>query len=99
MAAVWLDQHGREVGIIPAAAFTPPTGYSWANVYRLERPQIDRVPTIVTSDAIRQMAADGGFRPEGPTVIAATRGYLKRYARKHPPAGPNPYQPLRAPPR
>jgi hypothetical protein len=97
--ATWLDQHGKEVGLIPVAAFVPPSGYSWANVYKVKDPQVSKIPTIVTSDAIREMAAHGGFAPAGSTVIAATRGYLKRYTRKHPPAGPNPYEPLRAPPR
>ncbi len=97
--ATWLDQHGKEVGLIPVAAFTPPAGYSWANVYRVRHPQVSKIPTIVTSDAIREMAHHGGFRPVGDTVIAATRGYLKRYVHQHPPDGPNPYVPLRAPPR
>jgi hypothetical protein len=97
--AVWLDQHGKEVGPIPVKAFTPPVGYSWANVYRVDHPEVGKIPTIVTRDAIRQMESDGGFRPGGSTAIAATRGYLTRYARRHPPDGPNPYEPLRAPSR
>ena len=97
--ATWLDLHGKEVGLIPVAAFVPPEGYSWANVYKVKDPQVSKIPTIVTSDAIRQMAADKGFTPVGNTVIAATRGYLKRYVHQHPPDGPHPYEPLRAPPR
>ncbi|HEY3723412.1 MAG TPA: hypothetical protein VGN59_08635 [Acidimicrobiia bacterium] len=97
--ATWLDEHGKDVGLVPVAQYRPTSGYSWASIYRTGHPRVSSIPTVVTSDAVKRLAKEGGFRPQGPTVIAATRGYLKRYARQHPPDGPNPYEPLRAPPR
>ena len=61
---------------------------------------MDKIPTIVTSDAVKRVATSPAtFTPKGPTVIAATRGWLKRYAVEHPTDGTQPYEPLRSLPR
>ena len=97
--AAWLNLHGADVGLVPVARFRPSSETSWAFVYKVNHAHVDEIPTIVTSDVVERMGAEGGFTTVGPTVIAGTRSWLARYARQHPPDGPNPYEPLRAPPR
>lgn len=97
--ATWLDLHGKDVGLTPAAQLVATEGYAWSSIYKVENPQVDKIPTIVTSDAISRLTNDGGFHPRGSTVIAATQGYLDRFAVEHPPDGDESYEPLRSAPR
>ena len=97
--ATWLNKYGQTVGLTPVKQIGPADASTWAYIYKVDNPQVDKIPTIVTSDAVERVDESGTFTPEGPTVIAATRGWLKRYARKHPTDGTRPYQPLRSLPR
>jgi hypothetical protein len=97
--ATWLNRHGHDVGLTRVAQFGPKSATSWAYVYKVDDPQVDKIPTIVTSDVVDRIDAAGGFTPVEPTVIAGTRGWLARYALDHPTDGTRPYQPLRSLPR
>ncbi|MGZ6978889.1 MAG: ArnT family glycosyltransferase [Acidimicrobiia bacterium] len=97
--AIWLEQHGRDVGLVPVAHFGPASLTSWAYVYKVDHPRLDEIPTIVTADAVTRMDGEGGFEPVGPTVIAGTRAWLQRYALTHPTDGTHPYEPMRSPAR
>jgi hypothetical protein len=98
--AIWLEHHGARVGLAPVAHFGHTSGTtSWAFVFRVERPQLAAVPTVITSAAVDRLAADRIGRPPGPTVIAATRGWLRRHAGSPPPDGAHADAALPAPPR
>jgi hypothetical protein len=97
--ATWLQKHGAEVGLKPVAKFGPESARSWAYIYEVDNPKVDQIPTIVTSDAVERIDAAGEFTPVGPTVVAGTRGWLRRYAVDHSTNGTSPYEPLRSLPR
>jgi hypothetical protein len=82
--ATWLNRNGDEIGIEPVARFGPRDGTTWAYAYRLDDPQVDRIPPIVSTTAAELMVADDAFRAPRDTVIAGTRGGFIRLGREIP---------------
>jgi hypothetical protein len=82
--ATWLQLHGAAIGIKPVAHFGPRSGSPWGYIYRLQRPRVDAIPSIVSTTAAEQMVADGNFHPVEPMVIAGTRGGFIRLGRAIP---------------
>lgn len=82
--AIWLQRNGAAIGITPVAHFGPRSGRFWAYVYRLRRPRVGAIPTVISTMAAEQMVADGTFHPVEPMVIAGTRGGFIRLGRAIP---------------
>jgi hypothetical protein len=92
--ATWLNEHGAALGIEPVARFGPKDGSSWAYAYRLDDPQVDRIPSIVSTTAAERMVAEGDIDAPPGTVIAGTAGGFIRLGRAIDLDG---YEPLPAP--
>ncbi len=78
--ALWLQKHGREVGLDPVAHFEAPSGSGWAYVYRVSQPRVDAIPTVMTSAAVDRLASAGRFRVSGPTTVAANAAWLQHHS-------------------
>jgi hypothetical protein len=92
--ATWLREHGREVGLPLAAELGPGARGPWAYVFRVERPRVDEIPTIVSGFAAEAMLADHEFRPTPKTTVAGTPGSILRLRRE---VAPDSFSVLRAP--
>ncbi len=82
--ATWLRENGAAVGLPLAAEFRPEARGPWAYVFRVERPRVDRIPTIVSGFAAEAMLAGDGFHPTPRTTVAGTRGSIWRLRRHVP---------------
>ena len=91
--ATWLTAHGAVDRVRPVAQLTSPTG-TWAYVFRLDDPDVDAIPTVLTTTAAEHMLAEGKLQLDSPTVIAGAPDALARLAPALP-AGS--YEPLPAP--
>jgi hypothetical protein len=82
--ATWLRQHGRSVGLPLAAEFGTGRRGPWAFVFRVDRPRLGAIPTVVSGFAAEAMLADGGFRPTSNTTVAGTLGSIARVQQQVP---------------
>ncbi|MGZ4678294.1 MAG: hypothetical protein ACXV8Y_17325 [Acidimicrobiia bacterium] len=54
--ALWLDDHGESVGIVPAAKFGVIGTPGWVHVYKVGTPKVAGIPTLVTADALQHLS-------------------------------------------
>jgi hypothetical protein len=76
--ATWLREHGRNVGLPLVAEFGAGRRGPWAYLFRVDRPRLRAIPTVVSGFAAEAMLADGGFRPTPHTTVAGTLGSIAR---------------------
>ena len=76
--ASWLHRHGRSVGIRPVAHFGPADGTRWADVYALDHPRVDAIPTVVSTTVAEHLVAAHDFHPPRHTALAGTGGSFVR---------------------
>ena len=69
--ARWLHGHGGSVGFEPTDATGRLDALDWARLYRLRTPDVGRIPTLVTSNALSRMT-DAQVGALGPIVVAGS---------------------------
>ena len=69
--ARWLHGHGDDVGFVPTESTGRLDALDWARLYRLSSPDLGRIPTLVTSNALSRMT-DAQVRGLGPIVVAGS---------------------------
>ncbi|MEO6469298.1 MAG: hypothetical protein ABIP21_09365, partial [Acidimicrobiia bacterium] len=67
--ATWLQQFGPLAGFTPAVQFTPIGTQPWAVAYRVHRPQVAKIPTILTVAGLEHLN-DATVQHLGPLVLA-----------------------------
>lgn len=69
--ARWLHGHGRAVGLVPTDSTGRLDALDWVRFYRLASPDVGRIPTLVTSNALSRMT-DAQVGALGPIVVAGS---------------------------